>query len=741
MLSFLSPETVTQFSARHPWYIAGAWVVLIVAAAVGMNMTKTNDSASDNTSFESARAQTLLDESRGEEPASENIIVTSDTDTVDSPAFRAFVTALTSELRSLDGTVASAENYYETNDPSLVSPDGKRTIITAVLEGDPSDAKLTVVPLVDVVTVANDSDGFEVLTVGNGSLKSEIQAIFKEDLKSSEVIGLPAALVVLVLVFGAAIAAGLPLIVSILAIVIAMGITGVISRFTPMGDVVMNMIIMIGLAVGIDYALFIVERFREERARGLAKLDAIARAGSTASRAVLFSGITVIVALAGLLIIPSTTFHGLALGAIAAVIGAVLAAMTLLPAALSLLGDKVNALHLPGRGKVKLDEGENGFWGRVSHLVMRHPVVAIVLASTLLIAAAAPAVTLKLGSAGVSDLPQNASTVQAFNILDHEFGAGRLAPVDIVINGDASSPEVRTAVDDLTARVAADDRFGEVIDLAVFDGGSIGLVQVYVDGDSLGTDAQSAVRTLRSDYVPQAFAGVDSEVLVGGGTAMDIDYIESMKKYLPIVIGFVLVLSFVLLTIVFRSIVIPVKAIIMNLLSVGAAYGLIVAVFQHGVGADILGFQTSDSVTAWLPVFLFAILFGLSMDYHVFLLSRIQERFKATGDNRESVAGGLQATGHIISGAAAIMVVVFGAFALGDMVELQQMGFGLAVAVFVDATLVRSILVPASMELLGDRNWYLPNWLAWLPRINIEGRVIAPRVTPLPMPVPVSVAD
>jgi RND superfamily putative drug exporter len=210
---------------------------------------------------------------------------------------------------------------------------------------------------------------------------------------------------------------------------------------------------------------------------------------------------------------------------------------------------------------------------------------------------------------------------------------------------------------------------------------------------------------------------------------------------LPIVIGFVLVLSFVLLTIVFRSIVIPVKAIIMNLLSVGAAYGLIVAVFQHGVGADILGFQTSDSVTAWLPVFLFAILFGLSMDYHVFLLSRIQERFKATGDNRESVAGGLQATGHIISGAAAIMVVVFGAFALGDMVELQQMGFGLAVAVFVDATLVRSILVPASMELLGDRNWYLPNWLAWLPRINIEGRVIAPRVTPLPMPVPVSVAD
>jgi RND superfamily putative drug exporter len=598
-----------------------------------------------------------------------------------------------------------------------------------------------VVPLVEVVTVANDSDGFEVLTVGNGSLKSEIQAIFKEDLKSSEVIGLPAALVVLVLVFGAAIAAGLPLIVSILAIVIAMGITGVISRFTPMGDVVMNMIIMIGLAVGIDYALFIVERFREERARGLAKLDAIARAGSTASRAVLFSGITVIVALAGLLIIPSTTFHGLALGAIAAVIGAVLAAMTLLPAALSLLGDKVNALHLPGRGKVKLDEGENGFWGRVSHLVMRHPVVAIVLASTLLIAAAAPAVTLKLGSAGVSDLPQNASTVQAFNILDHEFGAGRLAPVDIVINGDASSPEVRTAVDDLTARVAADDRFGEVIDLAVFDGGSIGLVQVYVDGDSLGTDAQSAVRTLRSDYVPQAFAGVDSEVLVGGGTAMDIDYIESMKKYLPIVIGFVLVLSFVLLTIVFRSIVIPVKAIIMNLLSVGAAYGLIVAVFQHGVGADILGFQTSDSVTAWLPVFLFAILFGLSMDYHVFLLSRIQERFKATGDNRESVAGGLQATGHIISGAAAIMVVVFGAFALGDMVELQQMGFGLAVAVFVDATLVRSILVPASMELLGDRNWYLPNWLAWLPRINIEGRVIAPRVTPLPMPVPVSVAD
>ena len=524
----------------------------------------------------------------------------------------------------------------------------------------------------------------------------------------------------------------MPLVLSIVAIFVAVGITGVVSNFVKMDDYVMNMIIMIGLAVGIDYTLFIVERFREERAGGLAKIDAITRAGATASRAVLFSGITVIIALSGLLIMPSGSFTGMALGAIAAAAGAVLAAMTLLPAALSLLGDKINAIHLPGRGKVNLAEDKGGFWAFTTRTVMSHPVIAIVVSATILVAATAPLAGIHIGSPGISQMPQNINSVKAFQVLNTEFSAGRIAPVDIVINGDVSSPAVRQSSEALATSLSKDARFSGFTGFQPLNDNTA-LAKVYINGDSMGEEAQQALRQLRSQYVPQAFADNDSgtEVLVGGTTALTIDDTDQMKQYLPIVIGFVLTLSFVLLTVVFRSIVIPVKALVMNLLSVGAAYGMVVLVFQDGFGANLLGFTQTDAVASFLPVFLFAILFGLSMDYHVFLLSRIQERFLATGDNRASVAHGLQSTAHIITGAAAIMVCVFGAFALGDLVHLQQMGFGLAVAVFIDATLIRSILVPASMELLGDRNWYLPSWLEWLPRVNIEGHAAqpAPRTT------------
>jgi RND superfamily putative drug exporter len=701
-----------------------------VAAFAGAGMQKTDSTAPENKNFESQRVQDIITDARGENPAIENVIIKSDNGKVDSPEFRAFVTGLTDEIRGLEG-VTAVEGYYESGDTSRISADGHTTFLSVTLSGDPDDAGETVAPLFEAVTAANGRDGYTVLTVGDGSFSKEMNEAFMKDLERSEVIGLPVALIVLVVIFGAAVAAGLPLLLSFLAIFIAVGITGVASRFVPMGDVVMNMIIMIGLAVGIDYSLFIVERFREERARGVEKIDAIGLAGATASRAVLFSGITVIIALAGLLIVPSTTFHGLALGAIAAVVGAVLAALTLLPAALSALGDKVNALHLPGRGSVRAEHSDHGFWARLTGAVMAHPVIAIAASVTLLVAAALPVVTMRIGSPGVRDLPDTLQAVQGFEILDADFGAGRLAPVEVVVQGDATSREVRESIARLETALSADSRFGGVLDLATTPDGRTGVFQIYVNGDSIGTRAQDAVRDLRTDYVPAAFAGAEVKVLVGGGTASNVDFVDSMTRYLPIVIGFVLALSFVLLTLVFRSLVIPVKAIVMNLLSVGAAYGLIVAVFQHGIGADILGFQQVDTVVAWLPAFLFAVLFGLSMDYHVFLLSRIQERFLHTGDNRGSVAYGLQSTGHIITGAAAIMMAVFAAFSLGEIVELQQMGFGLAVAVLVDATVIRSVLVPASMEMLGAWNWYMPSWLSWLPRINVEGaRVRVPAKAP-----------
>ena len=396
-------------------------------------------------------------------------------------------------------------------------------------------------------------------------------------------------------------------------------------------------------------------------------------------------------------------------------------ALTLVPAILSLLGDRINWLHLPGRAERADHESEDGFWGRTTAAVMRHPVVAIVGTVTLLLAMATPFVTMNLGSMGLRDFPKDMQTVQAFLVLDDEFSAGRLSPADITLEGDVDSPAVEDGIRQLDEMLAADDRFSNLTELEKSNDGSLGAISVQVDGDSFGPDARAAVEDLRNDYLPAAFGGTDVDIAVTGGAASTTDYVDAMNTYLPLVVLFVLALSFVLLLMVFRSIVIPIKAIIMNLLSVGAAYGLMVLVFQHGVGADALGLNQSDSIEAFLPIFMFAVLFGLSMDYHVFLLSRIQERFLQTGDNAASVAYGLRSTAHIITGAALIMIMVFGGFMLGDMTSLQQTGFGLAVAVLIDATIVRTILVPASMQMLGDWNWYLPSWLAWLPRISVEG--------------------
>jgi RND superfamily putative drug exporter len=447
------------------------------------------------------------------------------------------------------------------------------------------------------------------------------------------------------------------------------------------------------------------------------------------------------IALAGLFIVPASTFHGLAIGALTAVFAAVLAALTLLPALLSLLDAKINWLHLPGRGVVRSHEGESGFFGQTTALVMRHPVVSIVASVALLVAAAAPLVTMNIGNPSVDQMPSNLPSVQAFKILNRDFSAGRIAPTEIVIHGDVQSAGVQAAITKLRSALKRDAAVTDVGELQVSKDGTIAALPVVIAGDPSSSAATDEVGHLRSDVVRPAFEGAHAEVVVGGDTAGTRDYIDTMTTYIPIVMVFVLSLSFLLLMMVFRSLVIPAKAIVMNLLSVGAAYGLLVLVFQHGVGAGLFGFHDGDAITAWLPVFLFTVLFGLSMDYHVFLLSRIQERYLQTHDNKASVAYGLRSTAHIITGAAAIMIMVFGGFALGNIVEIQQMGFGLAVAVFIDATVVRSVLVPASMEMLGDWNWYLPSWLGWLPKISVEGaQVAAQPAAAVPLGTPVRFA-
>ena len=485
------------------------------------------------------------------------------------------------------------------------------------------------------------------------------------------------------------------------------------------------MISMIGLAVGIDYSLIFVSRFREEIARGQDKLDAIARTGATASRTVLFSGFTVMFALLGMLVIPSNVYQALAMGAILVVIAAVTATLTLLPAVLSLIGHHVNALRIPlvGRRIGRRPEDPGGFWDWVTRIVLRYPLPALVIAAGVLIAAAVPYLDIKTGFNGVDVFPDGTQSKEAFLVLEKEFSFGVISPTEIVIDGNIGSQAVQDAMDRLEDLIVDDPDFAgkpardERADVAV--------MSVPVHGESSGDTAVSAIRRLRGEYIPDAFRGVDAGVFVTGLTAFNVDFFDQVDTYTPIVFAVVLGFSFLLLTVAFRSIVVPVKAIIMNLLSVGAAYGLMVLVFQKGVGADLLGFQQTPFIDAWIPLFLFSVLFGLSMDYHVFLLSRIRERYDQTKDNSEAVAYGLKSTAGLITGAALIMVAVFGGFASGEIVSNQQVGFGLAIAVFLDATIVRSVLVPSTMKLLGDANWYFPSVLNWMPDVRVEPAELA----------------
>ena len=561
------------------------------------------------------------------------------------------------------------------------------------------------------------------------------------------------ALIVLVLVFGAAVAGVTPLIMGIFAIAVSLGIVGLFGTIWKFTFFAPNLISMMGLAVGIDYSLFIVSRYREERARGRDELDAIRASGATANRAVFFSGVTVMLALAGMLIIPTTIFRGLAGGAIIVVLISVAASMTLLPAVIALLGDKLNAGRIIGRKRpgVSLPGREGGVWDRITRTVMAHPVRFLVAGVALMAVLASPYFLqphadgdgngLKSGLAGISTLPDDVQTKMAFNALVERFPEiGADSPAQLVIQGDVSSPVMQEALDRLGQALGTDPAIGAPEAPRVAPDGSLAVVDLPLTGpatDPQSDEATDAIARLRDQHVPQAFQGTGLTVLVGGDTAFIKDFFDISSQYTPLILALVLALSFLLLTVVFRSIVVPIKAIIMNLLSVGAAYGAIVAVFQKGGPAfgkwiaDALGFQQVDAIEAWLPLFLFSILFGLSMDYHVFLLTRIREEFDKSGDNTEAVAFGLRTTAGIITGAAVIMVAVFAGFAAGRLVPLEQMGFGLAVAVFLDATVIRSVIVPSSMRLLGNVNWYLPRWLHWLPKLNVEGyepqRVVVPQ--------------
>lgn len=703
---------IARASAARPWLTIAAWAVGLTAAVLAAgslgDALVQDDKALTPTESETAvqivedASPQAADES---EPLTETVIVTSDRYEFADASFQDALRETTAALVALDG-VESVEGPTR-DQPSPVSDGGHSALLTATLSLDHPDA---------LGSTLNDTvahlgiDQFSVYMYGETSGEAAFDTLASDSLMRGEMIGIGAAIIILVVVFGALVAAGLPLLVAIVSIVAAVGATAVVGRAFDLSFFILNMITMMGLALGIDYSLIIVQRFREELAHGRTVTDAIAVAGNTASRAVLFSGGTVLISLGGLLIVPSTIMVSLGSGAMIVAIFAVISAVTLLPAVLKLLGGRVNKGRLP----ISHPGAEPRVWSALARGVMRRPVMGAVAGLAILVALAVPALSMRLTSPGVDALPGDLPFKQAAEVLVDDFGYGQ-ASTQVVIDHAAGATSEVTA---LAAAIEREPAFAETDVNWLGDVAVISTKDVY---DAADVRAEEAIKDLRSTVVPDYMAGTDATAYVGGDQADTIDFITLITDSAPWVALIVLGASMLLLLVTFRSVTIAGTAIVLNILSTGAAYGVLVAVFQFGWAADLLGMPVVDGIAPWIPLFLFAVLFGLSMDYHVFLLSRIKERHAATGDTKDAIAFGLSRTGSMITGAALIMVAVFAGFALGDLAEFNQMGLGLAVAVILDATVVRTLVVPSLMALLGEANWYLPRWLRWLPHLQVEG--------------------
>jgi putative drug exporter of the RND superfamily len=712
-------ERLARASAARPRRTFALWGLAVVVA-LGLIVTSLHGLNSNGNVVgnpESTKAKDTIAQVFPGVVASEQqdvIVITSQRYAINGPRFRAFAKRYFAALRAT-GHVRDARVV-------AISP-GRNSALVAVQIDSDSGAHA-----VEQVVQNANGDGLEVGITGYHSTGYDFGKQSQTDLEKGELaFGLPAALVVLVLVFGAVVAGLVPVLMAILSIIVALGLVALISLGFDLSVFIVNMLTGMGLALGIDYSLFVVSRYREERARGLAKEDAIAQSGATASRAVLFSGSTFVVALIGMFIVPTSIMRSLALGAILVGIVSVAAALTLLPALLSVVGDRVNKLRVPivGRNLGRADAMEGRFWQRIVTGVLRRPALSLAVAAAAMLAAASPVFGLHIGANGVSTLPSSLPSRQGYDLLQRAFPVQNPEPVRIVVvGGDPTT--VRGDLILLNRRLAAEGSFGKGSIQA--GGRGVALLTSPVRGDPVGGAAVSAVRDLRANVIPSMFSDTGAKVYVGGTTAENVDYFDAVTNPTPYVLLFVLGLSFILLTVAFRSIVVALVSVLLNLLSVGAAYGLLTLVFLYGDGAGLFGFQHTHVIDAWVPLFLFSVLFGLSMDYQVFLMSRIKERYDVSGSTHDAVVGGVSSTARIITGAALIIVVVFAGFAAGKLVMFQQMGFGVAVALLLDATIIRSVVLPSMLGLLDRHSWYLPRWLDWLPHVEVERPPSAPPV-------------
>ncbi len=718
---------LAHYSATHSRRVIGLWglAVIVSLGLTGALLHGLSATGYATGATQSTRAAAAIDRAfpAAARAASTDVVIISSTRLeARATPFRAFVSELAGEIRSTP-RVTSVTSYLN-GDAALVSRDGHAALIQ-LRAADGS----AVAPVVARVQAANGRDGFAVAITGEESVAHDFNTLGQRDLEHAELaIGLPAALIVLVLVFGSLVAALMPLVLAILSILVGLGLVALLAQVFALSSFVTNMLTGMGLALGIDYCLFILSRYREERTRGYVKVDAITRAGASASRAVLFSGTTFVVSMVGMLLVPTSVMRSLAAAAMIVGVVSVLAALTLLPALLSVLGDRVNALPVPvlGRNLGRAESAESALWRRIVGGVLRRPGLSLAVTATLMLAAASPLLGLHVGASGVGSLPSSLPSKQGFTALQHAFPAGNPAPVTIVAVGGRPAA-VEAGMRRLARSLSDSPEFGRPV-LATARGATTTVLEAPVEGDPVGARAIAAVRAIRTRDVPRAFDGTGASVWVGGKTSQNIDYFNAVTRPTPYVLVFVLGMSLIVLLLAFRSLTVALVSIVLNLLSVGAAYGLLTLVFVHGVGASLFGFQSEPYIEAWVPLFLFSVLFGISMDYQVFLVSRIKEHHDNGEATVAAVAGGVASTARIITGAALIIVVVFAGFAAGQLVQFQQMGFGIAVALLLDATVIRSVVLPSLLSLLGERTWYLPAWLRWLPDLAPEGAPMTPSV-------------
>ena len=722
-----------RWSASHWKTAVFGWLAFVVAAFyVGSVVGTKNIKDDDYGTGQSHRADQILNEGFPKSDAlTEIVVIQSKTLTINAAAFRSTVNDVVETVKG-NAEIKNIKSPLDPANADQVSTDRQTAMVTWEMKGKYDHAKTKI----DAVQAAVDKVGARhpAFYVGEAGAVSSVKAIdemFSDQLKTAGERSIPITIIVLLLVFGALVAVGVPLLLALSGVVATVGLVALPSHLVPMDNNVSAVILLIGLAVGVDYSLFYLKREREERAAGKGSRAALEAAAATSGRSVLISGFTVMIAMAGMMFAGDKSYLGFGIATMMVVGIAMLGSLTVLPALLSKLGDKVEKGKIPYLHRLRRDSGENRVWKKILAPAMRRPGIAAAVAGGALLVMAVPVLNMHTAQSGLEMLPNSAPTVETINKVNEAFGNGESSQTEIAVKADIDSPATQKALAALKTKIEAAQLNTGSIDMEVNPSNTVARVDVPLVGKGTDSESNKALATLRDDILPATIGKVDgAEYAVTGLTAVSADQNALLKRKAPIVFGFVLVFAFLLLLVTFRSIVIAVKAVLLNLLSVGAAYGVLIAVFQWGWGESLLGFHGNGGIASWLPIFMFVILFGLSMDYHVFILSRVREAFDRGMKTEDAVTHGITTTAGVVSSAALVMVGAFAVFALMPILDMKEMGIGLAAAVLIDATIVRAVLLPATMKLLGDWNWYLPKWLDWLPRLEHEPRGHQPAAVP-----------